>query len=364
MVAAPAYAGVGNYGPVDPSHGFPAWYDDGAGHKLQPCLDGPPLCLSGLPDPTQPASVGATPQQSNFPEEAFYWSAEATIPTSGGQEARLTLAQEAAFAGGVPANGEQITFGRVRIRASGLVAGARSKVTYPYGTRTFVADSGTRNINFTRDIGCGVPCDLSATGGSEIGTPFLQWDPEVAPAAPAGYLGDPTIAHVITGSPTGDNLFRIERLAANGTVLGLVGETRLFTLEGKIATGPDPSPGTPPQLSDNGVGKFGTTDHAYRRSDAIRVASGACGAVIEGQQPANERRKHAACHAGVRGRAGCGGERRPTVRRPGGEVRVAAPLADRAEPPARCLGRRAGAVRIAPAGVPARSCVRLRVSGR
>jgi|tagenome__1003787_1003787.scaffolds.fasta_scaffold20985392_2 hypothetical protein len=262
MLAAPAYAGVATHGPIDPGHGFPAWYDDGAGHKLQPCLDGPPLCLSALPDPTQPASVGATPETSNFPEEAFYWSAEATIPTSGGQEARLTLGQEAAFAGGVPVNGEQIAFGRVRIRAAGLVAGDRYRVTYPYGTRTFVADAAKRNINFTRDIGCGVPCDFSATGTSEIGPPFLSWDPKVAPAAPDGYLGDPTIAHVITGSPTGDNLFRIERVDASGTVLGLVGETQLFTLEGKTATGPDPIPGTPPALSNNGVGNFGAIDHA------------------------------------------------------------------------------------------------------
>ena len=71
MVAAPAYAGVGAHGGIDPAHGFPAWYDDGAGHRLQPCLDGPPLCLSALPDPTKPASVGATPETSNFPEEAF-----------------------------------------------------------------------------------------------------------------------------------------------------------------------------------------------------------------------------------------------------------------------------------------------------
>jgi hypothetical protein len=274
MVAAPAYAGVGNHGPIDPSHGFPAWYDDGAGHKLQPCLDGPPLCLSGLPDPTQPASVGATPEQSNFPEEAFYWSAEATVPTSGGQEARLTLGQEAAFAGGVPINGEQITFGRVRIRAGGLVAGNRYKVTYPYGTRTFVADSGARNINFTSDIGCGIPCNFSATAGSEIGPPFLQWDPKVPPAAPDGYLGDPTIAHVITGSPTGNNVFRIERVDTNGKVLGLVGETQLFTLEGKIATGPDPTPGTPPVLSNNGVGNFGAIDNAIGFPSSYTDATG------------------------------------------------------------------------------------------
>ena len=49
-------------------------------------------------------------------------------------------------------------------------------------TRLFVAEAADRNINFTRDIGCGVPCDFSAPGGSDIGPPFLQWDPDVGPA--------------------------------------------------------------------------------------------------------------------------------------------------------------------------------------
>src|SRR4051794_1647196 len=275
--AGPAFAGVGTHGPVDPADGFPAWYDDGAGHKVQPCLDGPPLCLNGLPDPTKPASVGATSQESNFPAEAFYWSAEATVPTSGGQQARLTLGQEATFAGGAPVSGDQITFGRVRIRAGGLVVGDRYKVTYPYGTRTFVAQSGSRNINFTRDIGCGVPCDFSATAGSDIGPPLLTWDPNVDPSAPDGYLGDPSVPHAITGSPTGNNVFRIERVDANGNVLGLVAETKLFTLEGKLATGPDPGPGPDPAPapSNNGVGAFGPLDAAIGFPSWYRDATGA-----------------------------------------------------------------------------------------
>jgi Abnormal spindle-like microcephaly-assoc'd, ASPM-SPD-2-Hydin len=264
MMAGPAYAGVGAHGPVDPDTGFPSWYDDGAGHKLQLCLDGTPKCLAGLPDPTQPASVGASAAESNFPDEAFWWSAEATIPTTGTEEARLTLGQEATFAGGEPTDGEQIAFGRVRIRASGLVAGARYRVTYPYGSRTFVAEAAARNINFTRDIGCGVPCDFSAPGGSDIGPPFLQWDPDVAPAAPDGYIGDPSVEHAIVGSPTGNNLFRIERVDANGNRLSLVGETNLFTLEGKIATGPDPVPDpNPTPLPDNGVGNYGPIDPGH-----------------------------------------------------------------------------------------------------
>jgi hypothetical protein len=259
MAAGPAYAGVGTHGPVDPDHGFTRWYDDNAGHKLELCLDGPPLCLAALPDPSRTASVGASPAESNFPDEAFWWSAEASFPTANGGEALLVLAQEAAFAGEEQIDGEQIAFGRVRIRASGLVAGQRYRVTHPYGTRTFVAEDADRNINFTRDIGCGVPCDFSAPGGSDVGPPFLQWDPNVGPAAPAGYIGNPSEPHEIVGSPSNNNLFRIERVDANGNRLELVGETKLFALEGKVATDqPDPSPDPDPTpLPDNGVGTYG-----------------------------------------------------------------------------------------------------------
>jgi Abnormal spindle-like microcephaly-assoc'd, ASPM-SPD-2-Hydin len=261
MVAAPAYAGVGTHGPIDPGHGFATWYDDGAGHKLQLCLDGPPHCLAALPDATKAATVGASPAESNFPDEAFWWSAEASIPTANGGEARLILAQEAAFAGEEQIDGEQIAFGRVRVRASGLTPGERYRVTHPYGTRTFVAEAADRNINFTRDIGCGVPCDFSAPGGSDIGPPFLQWDPNVPPAPPAGYIGDPSVQHPIIGSPSGNNLFRIERVDANGKVLAVVGETKLFALEGKLAgPDPDPVPDDPAPLPDHGVGTFGAID--------------------------------------------------------------------------------------------------------
>src|SRR4051812_20211059 len=50
-LSAPALAGVGTFGPIDPDHGFPTWYDDGNGGKLALCLDGPPLCLAGVPNP-------------------------------------------------------------------------------------------------------------------------------------------------------------------------------------------------------------------------------------------------------------------------------------------------------------------------
>ena len=82
--------------------------------------------------------------------------------------------------------------------------------------------------------------------------PFLKWDPTVAPAAPAGHLGDPTVDHQVTGSPYGTNVFRIEGpagsftgspdLCANVALGDSVTatddciETNLFTVMGKTAT--------------------------------------------------------------------------------------------------------------------------------
>src|SRR5436309_14609720 len=63
--------------------------------------------------------------------------------------------------------------------------------------------------------------------------PFLRWDPAVAPAAPAGFIGDPAIDHPITGSPFGNNFFQISGPNVGGAGVNLV-RTNLFSLTGKI----------------------------------------------------------------------------------------------------------------------------------
>ena len=96
-------------------------------------------------------------------------------------------------------------------------------------------------------------------GGSKFETtlgsrpaPFLKWDPTVAPAAPAGYVGDPTVDHQVTGSPYGTNIFRIEgpkgsftgspnlctntALGDDPTATDDCIETNLFSIMGKNAT--------------------------------------------------------------------------------------------------------------------------------
>ena len=59
--------------------------------------------------------------------------------------------------------------------------------------------------------------------------PFLKWDPAVAPAAPAGYVGDPGIAHKVVGGKNGYNAFSV-------TGGGINVETTDLTIQGKIAT--------------------------------------------------------------------------------------------------------------------------------
>ena len=228
-------------GPTSGVHGYPVWYRDAKGLTLELCYDHlDPLCgvpADDVPDPSAPVSF-----PDNFPEEAFWWSAEAELETSAG-EARLVLALEAAWNQEVVVPGDQISFGRVRIRIDLNQPGIYT-VTHPYGVDVFeVTATGRRAINATEDIGVAVG-DFTGALRSRIG-PFLVWNDEL-PAPPPGYVGDPDVLHPVTGSPFGEaqNVFRIE-----GPGVGTPGspflctpgnldcvETRLFSVMGKIAT--------------------------------------------------------------------------------------------------------------------------------
>jgi hypothetical protein len=261
VAATPPPAHLGNtvglkaVGPIDESNGFPLWYKDTSGQRLELCLDpSDPMCIMGdLPTPGAPVVF-----PTNFPDEAFWSVADAALATNGaGGKALLVTALEAAFASadGQPADGQQSSFGRIRIRAAGVIDGATYRVTHPFGVDTIVAETGAvKGLNVTQDIG-----DL--IGGSNfegaLGSrpaPFLKWDPAVAPAAPAGYTGDPAVSHAVTGSPYNTNVFRIEGPlgsfpgspdqctnpalgdSASATDLSDCIETRLFSVVGKFAT--------------------------------------------------------------------------------------------------------------------------------
>nr|WP_263327487.1 IPT/TIG domain protein [Neobacillus sp. Marseille-Q6967] len=212
-------------GPINNATGYPLWYKDSEGTRLELCLDyNDPLCAFDAAefgiDTSQPLSVAT----GNFPDESFYMLAGAEMETGTGGRALGGFQLEAAFAQEVPIEGDQIVFGRVRIRVDGLIAGEKYKVIHPYGTDEFVAevededDPIVGEINFTEDIG--ITGGFSAAMDSRIGR-FIKWDPEVTPAAPTGYLGDPNVDHKIVGGVNGQNYFRIEgpgigRNGANG----------------------------------------------------------------------------------------------------------------------------------------------------
>ena len=147
-------------GPVSSANGYPVWYRDAHGTEMELCLTGTLLCrfLPGdLPDPTSPISF-----PDNFPGEAFWWAADSVIDHDNGS-ALLVMAAEAAFASGeVATPGDQISFGRIRIRLDGLVPDADYTVTHPYGTTVVTAEpDGT--VFVTDDVGSlTTPADFSA----------------------------------------------------------------------------------------------------------------------------------------------------------------------------------------------------------
>lgn len=244
-------------GPIDPLKGFPFWYSDQtvtgpdgttAPVKLEMCLGkgdlgptGNPAgqCLSAPPDPTAPVTVLDNAAASNFDPggEAFYWAADSRMRSVDGEVPGfskavllLTLGQEGSFANlGQIRRTDQIAFGRVRVKLTGVQPDSTYTVSSPYGTQTVTTDGTGDTKNVTSDIGClGSPCDFRETFKSQI-TNFLQWD-TVAGRVP-GHISDFNVEHAITGGPPGTNYF----FKVTGPGLGPDGVTKnLFSVSGRL----------------------------------------------------------------------------------------------------------------------------------
>ncbi len=239
----PANAALQAVGPIDPANGFPQWYMDSTGLRLGQCLtlaDGTtqdPNCAL-VAEPADPATgfPGFNPAQpivfpSNFPTEFFWWSADSLMDLNltAGSSARLVLAMEGAFGGvnAIPVAGDQISFGRLRVRIINPTVAGVYTVTHPFGTTIVTVPDPPVTTTVTDDIGCiALPCDFSLALGSNIG-PFLK---AVNPAPPAGYIGDGVTESTVTGSPAGNNLFRVVGPAGSG-----IDVTKdLFVVTGRI----------------------------------------------------------------------------------------------------------------------------------
>jgi Big-like domain-containing protein len=225
---------------TDPANGYPLWYEDANGLRVEPCLNSAdPFCVL-LADPGfNPANPVVFP--TNFPVEYFYFVADSDKLTTPGCPAagvspgiaKWRGALEGSFLNGTVIPGDQMTFTRTKIVAGGLCPNTTYVFTTPYG-----ADSVTTNASgqvvankkgATIDIGCAAaPCDFSAVLPSRVMGAFLQFDPAVT-VPPPGYLGDNGTLSPIIGSPTGTNVFSV---SLGGAVLAT---TNLFTVAGRIA---------------------------------------------------------------------------------------------------------------------------------
>jgi len=234
---APAtWGALNNLGiPIDP-HGYPVWYSDDGGLQLELCVPPPAgnatrpdLCIG---DPLELDGDGNPINPLVLTGESFWWLAETSIPMPGGGDAQITLAVEATFGGAeAPIDGQQISFGRTRIRIDTPVAGTYT-VNHPYGTEVFEVVDPAEGINMTADIGAanflspalGFQGALAAFGPDPVR--FLTWpDYDTNPALqvleidpgtgqPTGvvleqYVGDPNIASTVVGGTNG-NIFRVQ----------------------------------------------------------------------------------------------------------------------------------------------------------
>jgi hypothetical protein len=118
-------------GPIDPDNGFPLWFEDEKGVRLELGINrdflNPDPLLPAIGDLQNPADSLKFPD--NFPDESFYFLAEAELQVDGNGRAgraRVILALEAAFGGtGDPQEGLNVVFARIRVRMDNLIPGTQ-----------------------------------------------------------------------------------------------------------------------------------------------------------------------------------------------------------------------------------------------
>jgi hypothetical protein len=256
--AASARAALQDVGPVTGPHGFPLYYTDTNDLSLELCLD-EGWCFFDPVDPNEPNQVAL-----GVGGEVFWWLADAVAPVAGVVNGRavLVLAMEGTFGGDESVvNGQQISFGRIRIRVDVPEPGTYT-VLHPFGSITFDNVTVADGINYTADIGASNFLDVEAgfLGALQSGIgPFLTW-PEYesntelqvpildGEGNPTGsfvqYVGNMDIPHVVVGSEIQSdhasgfqNFFRV--LGPGG---GVIAETDLFSVMGKVYDGKNPLP--------------------------------------------------------------------------------------------------------------------------
>ena len=228
---APRAGSLVQVGPIA-ANGFPSWYRDSTGIRLEGCWQtGDPLCeplADEIPNPDAPSSY-----PDNFPGEHFYQMADASLTAGAAGTVDVIMNVEGAFATDHVISGDEVVFGRIRIRAKDAANGSY-RITHPYGIDEFSVTDGS-GINSTEDVGI-APGAFGGALRSRVG-PYLTWDTfgSTGPdAPPKGYIGDPAVPHAVKGSPYGTNLVRVERKDASGNYQ-TIGTTTQFNVQGRLA---------------------------------------------------------------------------------------------------------------------------------
>ena len=274
-----AHAALERVGPVDIANGaYPAWYQDNTGVALEFCSSigvgpGAQAELNGGWCLILPADVptGSTPEVpfTNYSGEHFYWNATAgSSQVQGGTI--LILGLEAAFTGTTARAGDQVTFGRVRIKIANVLHDGDYKVYTPFADFDFPGLSQGDRLFETSDVGiaCGTgyACALNSligpfllpsnvSGGAEL-PPVTATNPDPGglgvlatpyPGTGKSYIADPARLGPVTGSPlppfvsavdgaTYDhNRFRIEYTPPGGVPTLYLDEPN-FTMAGRVMT--------------------------------------------------------------------------------------------------------------------------------
>jgi hypothetical protein len=221
-----------SFGPLM-DNGFPTSYKDSHAVRLEACITGDdPLCAAAASAHYNPDLPLSFP--TNFPDEFFYQLASVKVPVNGAGNLLVETNLEGAFATGPPIAGDQMVFARVRIKDVNVPNGTTWRITHPYGVDEITAGAnGKAGIVDTADVGL-TPGNFSGALAGRVG-PFLKWDPSVAPAAPAGYIGDPGVLHKVVGSPYDTNYVKVEQKNPDGS-WSLVGQwDDQFSLQGRLA---------------------------------------------------------------------------------------------------------------------------------
>ena len=229
LISGMSQAVLRDHGPISSVDFYPNWYRetaDAGGMAIGQCIytddaGNGPLCLTSTADATAGRFAG------NIGPEAFFATADVTIPITGGSllwMGHLEMAYLTAD-GEPPAvrlanDPQEIVFSRERIRidlpttADGSCSGSYI-VRTPYAVHNFDMEEGGRALFYTDDK-TAIPGDYAAALKGHAG-PFLKWNvgqdgvnpvsaanPAVSFTTPAGathkYIGDPNVPHLFVGS--------------------------------------------------------------------------------------------------------------------------------------------------------------------